>query len=142
MIKKIKYSFEHISIAKQLLRWTLLTIPVAFIAGSLVALFLWLLDKVTTCCDGNMAGFVCSCPLAGVLIYFAYKYIGKNAEAGNNSSSMKFMSRATVYLARMSLLVLGTTIITHLFGGSAGRGRHGGTNGRQHGRAHRPLAQS
>jgi hypothetical protein len=47
MIKKLKTSFEHISIAKHLIRWTLLTIPVAFIVGSLVALFLWLLDKVT-----------------------------------------------------------------------------------------------
>jgi H+/Cl- antiporter ClcA len=120
MIKKLKTSFEHISIAKHLIRWTLLTIPVAFIVGSLVALFLWLLDKVTELRwqHGWLLYFL---PLAGVLIFFAYKYLGKKAEAGNNLIMDEIHEPDGGVPVRMAPLVLCTTIITHLFGGSAGR---------------------
>lgn len=120
MINKLKNSFDHISIAKHLLRWTLLTIPVAFIAGSLVALFLWLLDKVTELRWHNGWLFYLL-PAAGVLIYFSYKYLGQKAEAGNNLIMDEIHEPGGGVPARMAPLVLATTIITHLFGGSAGR---------------------
>lgn len=120
MINKLKNSFEHISITKHLLRWTLLTIPVAFIAGSLVALFLWLLDKVTELRWHN-GWLLFLLPAAGVLIYFSYKYLGKKAEAGNNLIMNEIHEPGGGVPARMAPLVLATTIITHLFGGSAGR---------------------
>lgn len=120
MINKLKNSFEHLSIAKHLLRWTLLTIPVAFIAGSLVALFLWLLDKVTEL-RYNHGWLLYLLPVAGILIYFLYKYLGKKAEAGNNLIMDEIHEPGGGVPARMAPLVLATTIITHLFGGSAGR---------------------
>ncbi|WP_205509925.1 voltage-gated chloride channel family protein [Longitalea arenae] len=120
MIKKIKTSFEQISIAKYLLRWTFLTAPVAFIVGSLVALFLWLLDKVTEL-RWHHGWLLYGLPLAGVLIYWAYTYLGKKAEAGNNLIMDEIHEPGGGVPARMTPLVLCTTIITHLFGGSAGR---------------------
>ncbi|HEY8893746.1 MAG TPA: voltage-gated chloride channel family protein [Niastella sp.] len=120
MIKKLKNSFEHIAIAKHLLRWTLLTIPVAFITGSLVALFLWLLDRVTELRWQN-GWLLYLLPLAGVAIYFAYTLLGKKAEAGNNLIMDEIHEPGGGVPARMAPLVLCTTIITHLFGGSAGR---------------------
>jgi H+/Cl- antiporter ClcA len=120
MIKKLKNSFEHISIAKHLLRWTLLTIPVAFITGSLVALFLWLLDKVTELRWQN-GWLLYLLPVAGIVIYFAYTLLGKKAEAGNNLIMDEIHEPGGGVPARMAPLVLCTTIITHLFGGSAGR---------------------
>ncbi|HEY8895950.1 MAG TPA: voltage-gated chloride channel family protein [Niastella sp.] len=120
MINKLKNSFEHISIAKHLLRWTLLALPVAFIAGSLVALFLWLLDKVTEIRWHN-GWLLYLLPVAGILIYFSYKYLGKKAEAGNNLIMDEIHEPGGGVPARMAPLVLATTIITHLFGGSAGR---------------------
>jgi H+/Cl- antiporter ClcA len=120
MINKLKNSFEHISITKHLIRWTLLSIPVAFIAGSLVALFLWLLDKVTELRWHN-GWLLYLLPAAGALIYFIYKYFGKKAEAGNNLIMDEIHEPGGGVPARMAPLVLATTIITHLFGGSAGR---------------------
>lgn len=120
MINKLKNSFEHISIAKHLLRWTLLALPVAFIAGSLVALFLWLLDKVTEIRWHN-GWLLYLLPVAGILIYFSYKHLGKKAEAGNNLIMDEIHEPGGGVPARMAPLVLATTIITHLFGGSAGR---------------------
>lgn len=120
MINKLKNSFEHISITKHLLRWTLLSMPVAFIAGSLVALFLWLLDKVTEL-RWHHGWLLFLLPAAGVLIYFIYKYLGKKAEAGNNLIMDEIHEPGGGVPARMAPLVLATTIITHLFGGSAGR---------------------
>lgn len=120
MIKKIKNSFEQIAITNHLLRWTFLTIPVAFIVGSLVALFLWLLDKATEL-RWQHDWLLYFLPFAGIFIFFIYKYLGKNAEAGNNLIMDEIHEPGGGVPARMTPLVLGTTVITHLFGGSAGR---------------------
>ncbi len=120
MIRKLKTSFEHIAITNHLLRWTLLTIPVSFIVGSLVALFLWLLDKATEL-RWQQGWLLYLLPLAGILIYFIYRYLGKNAEAGNNLIMEEIHEPGGGVPSRMTPLVLGTTVITHLFGGSAGR---------------------
>ncbi len=60
-------------------------------------------------------------PLAGILIYFVSKNLGKNAEAGNNLIMEEMHEPGGGVPTRMTPLVLITTVITHLFGGSAGR---------------------
>lgn len=60
-------------------------------------------------------------PLSGILIYFLYKLSGKNAEDGNNLIMDEIHSPGGGVPFRMAPLVLLTTVITHLFGGSAGR---------------------
>jgi len=119
-MNKIKTAFEQLTITRHLLKWTILVIPVAFCAGSVVALFLWLLDKVTVLRwqhDWLLYGL----PLAGVLIYFVYKKLGKNSDAGNNLIMDEIHEPGGGVPARMAPLVLLTTLITHLFGGAAGR---------------------
>ena len=108
------------SIISYLLRWTLLTIPVALTVGSLVALFLWLLDK-TIYLRFEHGWLLFLLPLAGVLIYLLYKYLGKNSEAGNNLIMDEIHEPGGGVPVRMAPLVLLTSVITHLFGGSAGR---------------------
>jgi H+/Cl- antiporter ClcA len=120
MIKKLNNRFEHLAILNHLLRWTLLTIPVSFIVGSLVALFLWLLEKATEL-RWQHGWLLYLLPLAGILIFAMYKYLGKNAEAGNNLIMEEIHEPGGGVPTRMTPLVLATTIITHLFGGSAGR---------------------
>lgn len=120
MIRKLQNRFEHIAITRHLLRWTLLSIPVSFIVGSQVALFLWLLDKATQY-RWQHEWLLYLLPLAGMLIYFVYKYLGKNAEAGNNLIMEEIHEPGGGVPARMTPLVLITTVVTHLFGGSAGR---------------------
>ena len=113
-------SFEHLFILRHLLKWTLLAFPVALSVGSLVALFLWLLDKVIELRAEN-PWLLFLLPVAGVFIYFVYHTIGKKAEAGNNLIMEEIHAPGGGVPLRMAPLVLGTTIITHLFGGSAGR---------------------
>ncbi|HTI12530.1 MAG TPA: voltage-gated chloride channel family protein [Puia sp.] len=119
-MKQLKTSFEQLFIVSHLLRWTLLVIPVALTAGSLVALFLWLLDKaIHFRFDHPWLLFLL--PLAGILIYVLYKYLGKNSDAGNNLIMDEIHEPGGGVPARMAPLILVTTVMTHLFGGSAGR---------------------
>ncbi|HSC39562.1 MAG TPA: chloride channel protein, partial [Chitinophagaceae bacterium] len=119
-MKKTAFSIEQRFIASHLLKWTVLVIPVAVTAGSLVALFLWLLDKVTALRYQN-GWLLFLLPAAGVLIYGLYRWLGKNAEAGNNLIMDEIHEPGGGVPLRMAPLVLVTTVVTHLFGGSAGR---------------------
>lgn len=106
--------------ARYVIRWTLLAGSVAVVAGSLVALFLWLLDKATTA-RWQHGWLLFLLPVAGILIQFVYKRFGKNAEGGNNLIMDEIHEPGGGVPARMTPLVLLTTVVTHLFGGSAGR---------------------
>lgn len=119
-MQSIKKSFEQLSIANYLLKWTILVSPMAIAVGSIVALFLWLLDKVTQLRWQN-AWLIYLLPLAGVLIYFLYQQVGKKTEAGNNLIIDEIHEPDGGVPARIAPLVLATTLLTHLFGGSAGR---------------------
>lgn len=103
------------------MRWALLVVPVSIATGCLVALFLWLLESATQFRKSNV-WIVCFLPMAGVLIYWLYNRYGKNAEKGNDLilDTIHLEAKGEIPL-RMAPLVLVTTVITHLFGGSAGR---------------------
>lgn len=119
-MKKTKTFPEQLTVAYQLLKWTVLVIPVAIVVGSLGALFLWLLDQVTHI-RWEHEWLLYLLPVAGVLIYWLYRLAGKQAERGNNLIMEEIHQPGGGVPARMAPLVLLTTIITHLFGGSAGR---------------------
>ncbi|MBO9564572.1 MAG: voltage-gated chloride channel family protein [Niastella sp.] len=119
-MKQISPSFELFHIVRHLIKWTLITIPVAAVTGSLVALFLWLLDEATHL-QWHYSWLLYLLPVAGIAIYFLYKLWGKDAEAGNNLIIEEIHQPGAGVPAKMAPLVLITTLITHLFGGSAGR---------------------
>ncbi|NSL86445.1 voltage-gated chloride channel family protein [Chitinophaga sp. Mgbs1] len=119
-MKQFRKSLEQLTVAYQLLRWTLLVLPVAVLAGSMVALFLWLLDKATHL-RWEHEWLLYLLPLSGIVIYWLYRLGGRNAEKGNNLIMEEIHQPGGGVPARMAPLVLLTTIITHLFGGSAGR---------------------
>jgi H+/Cl- antiporter ClcA len=114
------FTSEHFSILKHLLRWTLIIIPIAVAIGSMVALFLWLLNLVIHY-RFHHPYILYLLPVAGVLIHFIYKFIGKSAEKGNNLIIDEIHAPGGGVPKRMAPIVLITTLITHLFGGSAGR---------------------
>jgi H+/Cl- antiporter ClcA len=114
------FSIYQFFSVRRLLLWALLLALLSVIVGSLVAFFLWLLDVVTQYRYAH-EWLVYLLPLAGVCIYFTYKLWGKNAAGGNNLVIDEIHEPGGGVPARMTPLVLGTTIVTHLFGGSAGR---------------------
>ena len=119
-MNKYRYNFEQLNIARHLLYWTALVVPISIVTGSLVALFLWLLDLATATRWNNL-WLIFFLPLAGLLITALYKFYGKNSDAGNNLIMDEIHKPGGGVPARMTPLVLFSTIITHLFGGSAGR---------------------
>ena len=119
-MKRLKTSFEHFFIVSYLFKWICLVIPVSLSVGSLVALFLWLLDKAINIRFAH-PWLLFFLPLSGILIYVLYKVSGKNAEGGNNLIMDEIHTPGGGVPFRMAPLVLLTTVITHLFGGSAGR---------------------
>jgi len=69
--------------ARLILRWLLIIVPIAVAVGSVVALFLWLLDLATVTRTGH-PWLLYLLPVAGLVIVFSYRVAGKNAESGNN----------------------------------------------------------
>jgi len=115
-----KLNSEHYSILKQLVRWTLLVIPVAMVIGSAVAFFLWALTTAIHFRFGHK-WLLYLLPVAGVLIHFIYRWAGTLSEKGNNLIIEEIHETGGGIPKRMAPIILLTTIITHLFGGSAGR---------------------
>lgn len=119
-MKKHFKTFEQIGITWFLLRWTLLAIPIAIIVGSGVAFFLWSLEEVTNV-RLRYPWLLAFLPAAGVLIYYLYDLAGKRTEKGNNLILDEIHEPGAGVPLRLAPLVLIATLITHLFGGSAGR---------------------
>ena len=119
-MKKTKFHIEQLEIAQQLLRLSAFIVPISIFIGLLVALFLWLLEFVTKT-RWQYPWFIYLLPLAGVIIYGLYKFFGKNAGAGNNLILNEIHQPNSGVPLRMAPLILLTTVLTHLVGGSAGR---------------------
>lgn len=111
---------EHFAIVKHLTRWTILVLPVAVVIGSVVAFFLWLLGgAIHLRFDHKWLLYLL--PVAGLLIHFIYQSVGKSSEKGNNLIMEQIHTEGGGVPKRMAPIILITTVITHLFGGSAGR---------------------
>lgn len=110
----------QVSILRTLLKWIIIILPVAITIGSIVALFLWLLTAaIHFRFKHNWLLFLL--PLAGLLIHVIYQSVGKSSEKGNNLILEEIQQERKGVPLLMAPVILITTIITHLFGGSAGR---------------------
>jgi H+/Cl- antiporter ClcA len=111
---------EHLKSLAQLLRWSLLVVPVGLLAGSASALFLWLLDRVTEL-RWQHAWLLFMLPAVGLAVGLLYHWLGRSVEGGNNLILDQIHEPGGGVPARMAPLVLVGTLLTHLCGGSAGR---------------------
>jgi H+/Cl- antiporter ClcA len=111
---------EYPILLASLVKWLTLGALVGVASGSASALFLWSLEIVTRTRE-TYTVIIWLLPLAGLLIGWVYRRYGKLAAGGNNLIlSDLHLGEDTVPL-RMAPLILGGTLLTHLFGGSAGR---------------------
>jgi H+/Cl- antiporter ClcA len=106
--------------ALYLLKWLGLALLVGIPIGAASTLFLFSLDYVTEFRE-NHVELIAFLPLAGLAIGLAYHYWGGNVIKGNNQLLEEFHSPKNIIPFKMAPLVLFGTLITHLFGGSAGR---------------------
>ncbi|BCM89346.1 chloride/fluoride channel protein [Abditibacteriota bacterium] len=109
-------------------RVALIVLPIALATGAACALFLWLLDEVTKVRFAHPA-LLFALPVGGVVIAYLYEWHGKESGRGNNlileaihsAQSENPDDDSSLVPRRMAPLILVTTLLTHLFGGSAGR---------------------
>ncbi|WP_031360381.1 voltage-gated chloride channel family protein [Caballeronia sordidicola] len=118
-MKRLK-SVEQIAMVPYLARWLLLSSVLGALAGSASALFLFALDRATDT-RVDHPWLVWLLPFAGFLTGWIYHRIGKSVEGGNNLLIDEIHDPQKIVPKRMAPLVLVATVITHLFGGSAGR---------------------
>lgn len=101
-------------------KWLCLCGLVGLLVGSASAGFLVSLDWVTGFRE-NHVWLITLLPLAGLLIGLLYHYQGKSVEAGNNLLLATVHEPGATIPFRMAPFVYIGTLMTHLFGGSAGR---------------------
>lgn len=102
------------------LKWVGISILIGTLAGSASAGFLISLDYVTNLREANL-WLIWLLPIAGLAVGLMYQYFGKDVEAGNNLLIETIHEPKEIIPLKMAFFVYLGTIITHLFGGSAGR---------------------
>ena len=119
-IKKFFLSFEQSFSLLFLLKWTFICLLIGAFTGSASAVFLWSLEWATNYREANV-WLIALLPIAGLVIGLSYHYYGESVVKGNNLLLEEYHTPKKIIPFRMVPLVFLGTILTHLFGGSAGR---------------------
>lgn len=106
--------------ARSLAQWLLLGSLVGCVCGGASALFLFLLEEATRFREGHSV-IVYTLPVAGLVIGALYAKWGAPIRGGNNLILDTVHEGDRQIPLRMAPMVLLGTVLTHLFGGSAGR---------------------
>ena len=101
-------------------RWLLICAAVAIVAGSASALFLFALDWATRT-RSLQPGLIWGLPLAGFSMGWIYLKWGRSVDAGHNLLIGEIHNPQHTVPLRMAPLILGSTVVSHLFGASVGR---------------------
>lgn len=111
---------EHFAILKLLVKWLALGSLAGILSGTASAIFLKALEWATATRVAN-PWLLYLLPVAGLALGWAYyKYAG-SAARGNNLVIEELHINQNPVPLRMAPMVLAGTVLTHLFGGSAGR---------------------
>lgn len=111
---------EQIDLLPYLGKWILLATAIAALAGSASAFFLIALDWATETRNSHR-WLIWLLPLAGFAVGWLYLKYGQQVEAGNNLLIDEIHDPRKIVPLRMAPLVLGGTVVSHLFGASVGR---------------------
>lgn len=119
-IKQFFLSIEQSFSLLFLLKWTFICLLIGIFTGSASAGFLWSLEWATNYREANF-WIITLLPIAGFIIGLSYHYYGQSVVKGNNLLLDEFHQPKKIIPFKMAPLVYVGTILTHLFGGSAGR---------------------
>ena len=101
-------------------KWILICALIGIFSGSASAFFLVALEWVTQFREHHN-WIIWLLPIGGLCIGLVYHYYGKEVVKGNNLLLEEYENPQKTIPLKMAPLVLIGTLITHLFGGSAGR---------------------
>ncbi len=120
MLSKLKQPNQQFLVIAQVIRWLIIASTVGVLSGSASAIFLLSLDWATHMRDSHI-WLIALLPLGGLLVGWLYQWLGKSVERGNNLVIDEIHDPKAVIPLRMTPLILFGTVVTHFFGGSAGR---------------------
>ena len=101
-------------------KWFFICILIGVFSGSASAFFLVALEWASQTRENN-DWIIWLLPIGGLIIGLGYHYCGKSVVKGNNLLLEEYENPQKTIPLKMAPLVLFGTLITHLFGGSAGR---------------------
>ena len=102
------------------IRWTLFSLICGIFSALAASFFLVVLNWATNTRELNPS-IIWALPLVGFFIGWIYHQFGKNIAAGNNLIIDEIHNPQKIIPLRMAPFILVGTVLTHLFGGSAGR---------------------
>jgi len=104
----------------QIVKWLAIATVAGVLAGTASAALLASLEWATNWREAHL-WIIALLPLGGLLSGLIYHYFGTSVEAGNNLLLEEIHNPKETIPLRMAPLVLLGTVMTHFFGGSAGR---------------------
>ena len=113
------YATSSIFSSKVLIKWLAIASLVGVIVGAIAACFGHTLIAVNNFRAAHPM-IILGLPFAGLVIVFLYRYFKDQDDRGTNMVIASIHSSTGIPF-RMAPLIFVTTVITHLFGGSAGR---------------------
>ena len=120
ILKKFFLSFQQSFSFLFLLKWTFICLLIGAFTGSASAVFLYTLEWATAYRENNV-WIIALLPIGGLFIGLSYHYFGEHVVKGNNLLIEEYHTPKKIIPFKMAPLVFIGTILTHLFGGSAGR---------------------
>lgn len=106
--------------SKLILKWLVICLIVGILAGASSAFFLYTLNWATQFRDAHL-WLIFFLPVGGLMIGLLYHYYGNGVSKGNNVILEEYESPHETIPLKMAPLVYIGTLLTHFFGGSAGR---------------------
>lgn len=103
-----------------ILKWLFISLIIGILVGSASAGFLKSLQWATDFRENHL-WLIAFLPVGGFLTGLLYHYFGKDVEAGNNLLLENIQEPKEIIPFRMAPFVYLGTMVTHFFGGSAGR---------------------
>jgi len=101
-------------------KWTIYSALSGLLAGLSATVFLYSLDAATRFRTAHFE-IIWALPLAGLLIGWLYHRYGADVNPGTNLILDEIHDPKKMIPVKMAPLILISTVLTHLFGGSAGR---------------------
>ena len=121
MRERIQHSYESLRVlVETLILWSFLSVSVGGAIGIIASAFAHAVEWATDYREAHPL-LILGLPIGGLIIVFLYKIMGQEKNAGTNMVLTVLRSDHALMPGRVTPLILISTVITHLFGGSSGR---------------------
>lgn len=119
-VRKLMLKVEQLPMLLYLVRWLAVSVAASALIGSASALLLVSLQWATDVREAHK-WMIALLPVAGLVIGLMYRYLGGSVVRGNNYLIDEIHEPKDIIPFKMAPLIYIGTVLTHLFGGSAGR---------------------